>query len=183
MSNEPLDPEPQSDEQSGRDVEPEVTPTHIPNPNGLRAFEVLGRYLEEDEWHPKQIENKTIYRSYYIGKNSEMRCYAQIHGEQEQLIFYAVAPVRVSEEVRPAIAEFIARANYGLRIGNFEMDYSDGEVRYKSSVDFESLPLEPQLIRNTIYPAVHTMDRYLPGLMRVMYGGQTPFEAIIEIEG
>jgi hypothetical protein len=39
------------------------------------------------------------------------------------------------------------------------------------------------LIRNAIYPAVHTMDRYLPGLLRVSFGGATPHEAIEEAEG
>ncbi len=171
MNDKPHD-DPQDDE-----TEPEV------NPNAQRAFETLGQFLEEDDWHPQQLEDKAVYRSYFWGKNGEMRCYAQIHMELEQFMFYAVATVRVPEPVRPAVAEFLTRANYGMRIGNFEMDYADGEVRYKSSVDFENVELVPQLIRNTIYPAVQTMDRYLDGLMRVTYGGQTPFEAIAEIEG
>jgi hypothetical protein len=81
-----------------------------------------------------------------------------------------------------AVAEFITRANYGLRIGNFELDFDDGEVRYKSSLDFEGLALTPELIRNTIYPAVQTIDRYLPGLMSVFYASKSPAEAIAEVE-
>ncbi|MBN1287521.1 MAG: YbjN domain-containing protein [Anaerolineae bacterium] len=160
--------------------EKEQEPEHTA---GLHAFEALGRFLAEDGWHPQQLEGKTIYRTNFLGKNGELRCYAQIHTELQQFIFYAVATTRAPEEVRLAVAEFITRANYGLRIGNFEMDYSDGEVRYKSSIDFEGIELAPNLIRNAIYPAVQTMDRYLMGLMRVMYGGQTPYEAIAEIEG
>ena len=52
----------------------------------------------------------------------------------------------------------------------------------KSSLDFESVPLSTMLIKNAIYPAVRTMDRYLPALMRVIYGGQSAEEAIAEIE-
>jgi hypothetical protein len=33
-----------------------------------------------------------------------------------------------------------------------------------------------------VYPGVMTMDRYLPGLMKVMFGGLTPYEAIQSIE-
>lgn len=179
MEDETREPqEPDSDE-------PEVSEEQTPeeeNPNGLLAFEILGQFLEEDDWHPHRLADKTIYRTNFWGKNGELRCYAQIQVPLEQFIFYAVATVRAPEEVRPAIAEFITRANYGLRIGNFEMDYSDGEIRYKSSVDFEGFELTLALIRNTVYPAVQTMDHYLVGLMRVMYGGQTPYEAINEIE-
>ncbi len=152
------------------------------NPNGLRAFETLGAFLEEDGWYPQRLNDKYIYHTFFMGKNGEMHCYAQVRVDLEQFMFYVVAPVKVPEDVRPAVVEFITRANYGLRIGNFEMDYADGEVRYKSSVDFEGAELSYELIRHAIYPAVQTMDRYLPGLMRVIYGGQTPYEAIVEVE-
>jgi hypothetical protein len=153
------------------------------NINGLRAFETLGRFLEEDGWHPQEIEDKYTYRAYFHGKNGELRCYAQIRVDLEQFIFYAVVTVNVPEEVRPAVAEFITRANYGLRLGNFEMDYADGEVRFKCSLDFEGEALTHNLIRRAIYPAVQTMDKYLPGLMKVAFGARTPVEAIQEIEG
>ena len=63
------------------------------------------------------------------------------------------------------------------------MDFNDGEIRYKSSLDFEDETLTPQLIKLAVYPAVQTLDRYLPGLMAVIYGGKTPAEAVAEIEG
>jgi hypothetical protein len=94
---------------------------------------------------------------------------------------YAVAPVQVEEALRPAVAEFVARANYGLWIGNFEMDWSDGEVRYKSSLDFEGVALTSELIRNTISPAVQMMVCYLPGLLSVI-GGQSPAEALAQVD-
>ncbi len=153
------------------------------HPNALAAYEQLGRFLEEDGWHPQPIDGQHAYRTYYKGKHGELRCYAQIRVDLEQFIFYAVSTIKVPEETRPAIAEFLTRANYGLRIGNFELDFSDGEVRYKSSLDFEGETLAPNLIRNALYPAVQTLDSYLPGLMKVAFGGQTPFEAIEEIEG
>jgi hypothetical protein len=153
------------------------------NRNGMQAFELLSSFLDEDEWFPRRIDGKFAYSMSYTGKNGDLRCYAIVRVDLEEFLFYAVAPVKVPEVVRSAIAEFLTRANYGLRIGNFELDYSDGEVRYKSSVDFEGQNLTSDLIRNAIYPAVHTMDRYLPGLLRVSFGGATPHEAIEEVEG
>ncbi len=150
--------------------------------NGLRAFETLGQYLKDIEWYPQQLKDRTAYRVLFSGKNGQLTCFAQILVDLEQLLFYAVAPVKVPEELRVAAAEFITRANYGLRIGNMEMDFRDGEVRYKSSLDFEGEELTPQLIKLTILPAVQTLDRYLPGLMSVIYGGKTPAEAVAEVE-
>ena len=152
------------------------------NENGLLAFETLGHFLEEDEWHPQRMEDATIYRMGVAGRNGQFACYAQIRVTLEQFMFYAVAPVKAPEETRQAVAEFITRANYGLRVGNFELDFGDGEIRYKSSLDFEGETLTPGLIKVAIYPAVQTLDHYLPGLMKVIYSGATPAEAIAEIE-
>lgn len=150
--------------------------------NGWRAFATLSEFLRDDGWYPQQLEDKTIFRVYFAGDHGDVRCYAQIRVDLEQFLFYVIAPVKAPEEVRDAVAEYITRANFGLRIGNFEMDYSDGEVRYKSSIDFEDEELTPGLIKHAIYPAVHTLDFYLPGLLAVMYGNKTPEEAIKDIE-
>jgi len=159
---------------------PEEDQEHI---NGWRAFATLGQFLQDDGWYPQPLEDKTLYRVYFNGDHSELRCYAQILIELEQLVFYVIAPVKATPEMRLATAEYLTRANYGLRIGNFELDFNDGEIRYKSSVNFKKDALTPTLIKNAIYPAVHTMDYYLPGLMSVLYGSKTAAEAIASIEG
>jgi hypothetical protein len=151
--------------------------------NGLRAFEALAAFLEADGWHPQRLDDKYIYRVGFMGKNGQFTCYAQVRPDLEQFLFYAMAPVKAPEADRPAVAEFITRANYGLRIGNFELDFRDGEVRYKSSLDFEGETLSHAWLEHAIYPAVQTMDRYLPGLMNVLYGGVPPDKAVTEIEG
>ncbi len=151
--------------------------------NALRAFETLGEFLEEDEWYPQRMEDRYIYRMGFSGANGQFACYAQIRVDLEQFLFYVMAPVKVPEDRRMLCAEFITWANYGLRIGNFEMDLQDGEVRYKSSLDFQDEPLTENLIKFAIYPAVQTVDRYLPGLMKVIYGAATPHAAVKEIEG
>jgi len=151
--------------------------------NGLLALATLERFLEEDGWHPQRLGDKPIYRMGFAGRNGRFACYAQVRSDLEQLVFYVMVPVKAPEEQRPLVAEFVTRANYGLRIGNFELDYGDGEVRFKSSLHFEGVPLDPRLIRAALEPAVTTLDRYLPGLMAVIYGGQSPLEAIGQIEG
>ena len=145
-------------------------------------FQTVVQFFTEDDWVFYTLEDRPILRMNFRGENGGWQCYAQVREEQKQLIFYSVMESHVPEEKRPVVAEFLTRANYGLYVGNFEMDFSDGEVRYKSSLDYENEVLTPQLIKNAIYSAVQTMDRYLAGLMRVIYGSQPPAEAIAEIE-
>ena len=57
----------------------------------------------------------------------------------ETVTCYHTAPIKVPVEQRAAVSEFITRANYGLTKGNFEMDFSDGELRYKTTISQHDL--------------------------------------------
>jgi hypothetical protein len=87
-------------------------------------------------------------------------------------------PVLAKEKFRPLANEFITRANYGLVIGNFEMDVKDGEIRYHVSHLMEDGRLTDESIRRLFGTAMGTADRYFPALMRVLFAGETPIEAI-----
>jgi hypothetical protein len=67
-------------------------------------------------------------------------------------------------------------------IGNFEMDFEDGEIRYKTSIDVEGDSLSSALIKRLVYANVMMMDAYLPGIMSVIYGDVEPKDAIAQIE-
>lgn len=147
-----------------------------------RILEVVAKFLAADDWAYTLVEGRTAYKTAFEGRHGHFACYAQERPEQAQFVFYSVFPVRVPADQLADAAEFITRANYGLVIGNFEMDFTDGEVRYKTSVDVEGIDLAEPLVRHLIYANVLTMDKYLPGLLRVLYGELTPLEALTEVE-
>jgi hypothetical protein len=142
---------------------------------------VIG-FFEADEWPFTQMEGQTILRTGFQGENGQFPCFAQAREEQGLFLFYSVCPVQVPEEKRLPVAEFVTRANYGLYIGNFELDLDDGEVRYKTSIDVGGDRLVPALVQQMAYTNVLTMDAYLPGILRVIYGDALPGEAIAAIE-
>ncbi len=148
-----------------------------------RILEVIGSFLEEDDWPLNLVEGRTVYKTAFEGKNGQFTCYAQERTEQEQFVFYSIFPVRTPDNKMSEITEFITRANYGMIIGNFEVDFSDGEIRYKTSVDVEDVEFNEPLVRHMVYANVLTMDKYFPGLMRVLYAGIDPVDAIAEVEG
>ncbi|MBD0342851.1 MAG: YbjN domain-containing protein, partial [Microcoleus sp. Co-bin12] len=74
------------------------------------------------------------------------------------------------------------RANYGTIIGNFELDFASGEIRYKTSIDVEGSTLTFPQIKQLVYTNVMMMDRYLPGIMSASAGGMEVKDAIAQIE-
>ena len=139
------------------------------------------RFFAEDNWTTAQVGDAVLQMT-FRGENGQWMCFAQAREELRQFIFYSVCPVTIGADKRLAIAEFITRANYGLIIGNFELDFEDGELRYKPSLDVEAADLTPGLIRPVVYANVITMDRYLPGALAILYGNTLPEEAITRAE-
>ena len=92
-------------------------------------------------------------------------------------------PVHAPEDKRAAMAEFLTRANYGMMLGNFEMDYADGEVRFKTSIDCEGGTLVPRMIDNLLTNNLVSMDRFFNGLMAVLFSDRPPAEIVAEVAG
>jgi hypothetical protein len=147
-----------------------------------KILDTVISFLEQDGWPFTQFEGQPVLQLGFRGDNGQWNCYAQAREEQTQFLFYSVCPVNAPEERRLDVAEFLTRANYGLFIGNFELDLDDGEIRYKTSIDVEGDRLSVALVQQLVYANAFTMDRYLPGIMGVIYGDASPAEAIAGIE-
>ncbi|MCL2662005.1 MAG: YbjN domain-containing protein [Oscillospiraceae bacterium] len=95
----------------------------------------------------------------------------------------AYAPLNADEGVRHNVAEYLARANYGMAFGNFELDVRDGEVSFKLTLDCEDRSsLSDDLIGKTFVLPQNMLEKYGDGLLAVMFGMKSPEEAIDEAE-
>jgi len=160
------------------------TPT-LPNEDSTESeplFATVQQFLEADNWPHSQV-NEYTFSTGFQGENGQFACYAQVRETESQFVFYSVCSIKISPDRRTEVAEYLTRANYGMILGNFEMDFNDGEVRYKTSIDTEHDTLSYTLVKNVVYPNVMMMDKYLPGIMQVTYGGKSAAEAIEAIEG
>ena len=145
-------------------------------------FSTLIDYMEEEEWKYEILEGETIIRFHFKGRAGRLLCYGEVDEEKYWLIFYSYMPVNAPPDKMATVAEFLSRANRGMRIGNFELDFDDGEIRYKTSLDVEGGELTNKMIDNLLRANLHTMDRYFTGLMELIYGEKAASEIIKRIE-
>jgi hypothetical protein len=150
--------------------------------NSETIFSAIINFFKKDGWLFSQFAEEPVLYITYQGKSGRWNCCAKAREEQQQFVFYSVCPITAPESQRQAIAEFIARANYDMIIGNFELDFRDGEIRYKTSIDVEGDRLSFACINNLVYANVNMMDKYLPGIISVINGDVLPISAINQIE-
>ncbi|MBD2126638.1 YbjN domain-containing protein [Microcoleus sp. ZQ-A2] len=147
-----------------------------------QILEEIIDFFTEDDWPYTKIKGEPVLLTAFQGENGKWNCSAKARVEQEQFVFYSICPINAPENKRLAIAEFLTRANSGMIIGNFELDFTDGEIRYKTSIDFQGDFLSFELIKQLVYANVTMMDEYLPGIKSVIENDVEPKDAIAQIE-
>ncbi len=153
--------------------------------NYKENMEVVKNFLDGDDWHYDMHDHghvatftggvggfKGLYNSFrfilFVGEG-EVQNYAT---------FPASAKDKLSE-----MAEFITRANYGLKYGDFEMDWNDGEVRFHLTFPMSAVRADEMILPTLLMAPPRMLDQYSKGFTEVLMGLKTPADAIKDCEG
>jgi hypothetical protein len=109
-------------------------------------------------------------------------CIIEIRSDRPVLRCLLFLGCRVPEEKRQAAAELFTRINYGLQIGCFEMDFSDGEIRYRTGLDVSGGELAPEMVESVMSATVSTVERYHPAIMSFLWSDMEAEDAVAMIE-
>lgn len=145
----------------------------------------IKEFLTEDDWHYSFNEDNGLFRFGLSLRGKIKKVNYVVKVKEDSYIVYAISPVGADEEdakMMSAMTEFLCRANYGLRNGNFEMDMADGEIRFKSFVDCEGIIPSRDMVENSIYCPASMFDRYGNGIVDVIFGGVSAKDAINKCE-
>jgi hypothetical protein len=142
---------------------------------------LIKQFLDNDGWHYEFHEDTGIF-TFGVNLDSKLQSAKYVLAvRDDRYTVYAVCPMSATD-CKAAMAEFITRANYGLPNGNFELDFRDGEIRYKTFVScLETVPGKAVIEESIVVPAL-MLDRYADGILAVMFGMKTPEEAVRDCE-
>ena len=136
-------------------------------------------YLHSQETEPRYDGDDLVSFSVDAGP-TPWRVHVWVREKAEQVLVHSVYPDGVPADRRSEMAMFLTRVNYGLKMGNFEMDLDDGELRFKTSIDVGAEPLSPALARPLFMSNLTTFSLYLDGITAVIQGEdfETAYAAI-----
>lgn len=152
-------------------------------PSFLSPFDALVEYFQG---RPIEFHADASAKSLelIVGRTTTVyKCHVCITHNDEILQIDAKFPVRACDAaMRPLAAEMVARANYGLAIGRLDIDMSDGEIAFHIGHLIGESGLDDANIGRLFRLALNTSDRYFGALMRLIYGGHTPSDAVYVAE-
>ncbi|MDE6774845.1 MAG: YbjN domain-containing protein [Ruminococcus sp.] len=140
--------------------------------------DAVSMFLHEDDWKFSEVDDDGIIRTGIRIESKLKSADIYINVLKDSFVVVSVPALKADKDCINEMAEFITRANYGLNHGNFEMDYRDGEIRYKTSMYCGNMIPTPEQIKAVIYINVSTLDDYGNGIAMVAFGMSTPEDAI-----
>lgn len=141
--------------------------------------------LDAHKWHYEfDAETGILYFCFAVHSKLESTNIV-LDVQHDQYVLYAVLPLAAPTEdskIMQRMCEFTVCANYGLHIGNFEMDIRDGELRYHTYVDCDGDQFpNDKIVRNSIHVAVQMLERYTDAILEILFGnGRRPVADIVK---
>lgn len=151
-------------------------------------FATLCRYCEQDGW-PLQVDQASqTLRTRFGGDNTHYDALLRVDTEREVLLllvpFYLRAPRgEHSAQVRLRLLELLLHINYEILYGNFELDLSDGEVRFRLSIPFSGGGVTLDTFQRCGRAMAFACDHFFPAFQRVLWADLTPEQALATLAG
>jgi hypothetical protein len=146
------------------------------------AYDKLCEHLTNQNvrfWsHSEDLSIFTDFR----GEVGTYRIFARVDAVDSLFQVFGHSPIRIPAGARPAIAETVARINCGLKVGKFEMDFDEGDLRFQAAQILTDDDLDELTIQRLIGTTMSTLDMYLPAILSVIYGNDLPKDAVGYVE-
>ena len=146
------------------------------------AYEKLIQHLDAHEIRYLTNVDSRAVSADFTGVVGLYRVIAVVDANDGLFQIFGYSPVYVPEGCKAAIAEALTRANSGLKVGKFEMNYDKGEVRFQAAHILADNELDDQTIQRLLGHTMNMLNVYLPAVLSVIYGNETPKEAVRQVE-
>lgn len=146
---------------------------------------LVKKFLVDDDWNFSFDDNTGMFDFGLRIKSKIQKINYIVDVHEDEIVVCGMCPVGVDHtdsNMMAQMAEFLCRANYGLKNGCFELDFRDGEIRYRSFIDCENVTPSTEVIKNSIYCIAVMYKRYAPGIVDIIFSGCSAMEAIVKCE-
>lgn len=142
-------------------------------------FAALVQHFESNDIKFSSDRSGKWVQFFMTGDCAVYNCRFQITHNDDVLQARILFPVTARDpKMQPLVLEMLVRANNGMALGSFDIEVDSGQISFHLGQVIPGGVLEDKLIGGLFLTCMATSDRYFPALMRVMFGGSTPADAV-----
>lgn len=148
--------------------------------------EKIKEVLDDRDWNYEYIEELNCFH-FGVRIDGVIRRLDYVIAIQDDFFIVtaglSIGVDKTEKELMQAMMEFLHRANYGMKRGNFEFDTTTGDIRFKTYVDCEDIVPSSAMLENNIDIPAETMEFYGEGIIGIIFGRYSAMEAFDITEG
>ena len=181
---DPLEPD------RNAETEPPVASLNAPSNNRMQMQKGLGAgqaslfttvraMLDSRNYKYQPIDERSLTMTF----QNERGAYGLFFTTNDKSDFVGLSATygsKIPDDRRVPIAEALSRINHRLWLGNFELDFSNGQLRFRIGIDVEDGRLSEKMVSNLLGVTLNAMERYHVALMRIAFGEVEPEAALTE---
>lgn len=138
-----------------------------------KIFDTLCRTLDAEKWLYDKDEEEMRVKIPIESENHTFYIVVQICKGYDIIRAESLLPVVVPESRKHEFAVAIAKANYGMKDGNFDYDQTDGFVFFRMSTGIRKSLISEEVIKCLIYSTCIIVDDYIDKFLEVAHNNMT----------
>ena len=140
--------------------------------------DLVEQYFKANDWdYECSSSEEGLFLAGIEAENSEFDVVVHADDSVNQLTCFCICQEPVPEEMMKAVAEYIIRVNFSNVLAVYDMDFDEGSIRMRSSINVVDMTPTPEMVDTVIHGSITMADVYYPGLMAVIAEEMSPEEA------
>lgn len=143
--------------------------------------ELVKDFLDGMGLRHERSDDEKNFKIGFTGDNGHFSAMITVDDVGRRIVVDTMCPINVPKTRLLAVAELTARINFGLALGNLDIDLGDGLILFRTGIKVGRINLDHETLFALICGNLWTMDRYFPAIASVAYGNSTPERAIASL--
>ncbi len=145
------------------------------------TFQTVTEHFKKNAWKFQVVEGHPILNASFRASNGTFRLVVGVDEADDLIQVFGFVPVVVPPHKLAAVSELCVRLSQNMRMGRFELNHSDGELRCQTYSAYRPGELKAEVIQRVVGANLTLTDQNFPAFIAVIYANVPPAEAAEQI--
>lgn len=127
---------------------------------GTQVYQMFKKHLEENNFKFDAHDDDLVLTMTVRGEDLPQPTIIRVLDDRDVFQILSPIPSHIPEDKRVDAAVAVSVANYGMINGCFDLDMSDGEIRFRVAQGYEGMELSDEFIKYILGVTFFTTDKY-----------------------
>ncbi|PWU21945.1 MAG: hypothetical protein C5B50_00465 [Verrucomicrobia bacterium] len=141
------------------------------------TFQTVIEHFKKNGWIFQLAAGQPVLTANFRGKNGNFRLVVFVDEADNLFQVFGFLSLIAPAHKQAAITELCVRLSFAMKMGRFEVDPNDGEIRFQTYSAFPPGQLTDDVVRRVVGVNLLMVDQNFPAFAAVIYANQSPEEA------